>query len=142
MKKKMINISLTILPALFVIFLVRFYMLAHQSKNGKAQGLISGKLSQCPNRPNCVNSEFEEDQSHYIPPLSHPPEKSGEIMEIVKALIQEVGGVVQSEHDGYVSATFTVSIFGFVDDLEIRQDESKNIIHIRSASRLVSATWE
>jgi uncharacterized protein (DUF1499 family) len=47
-----------------------------------------------------------------------------------------MGGSVQVEHDSYLAATFTSSIFGFVDDLEIRVDSERKTIHLRSASRV------
>jgi uncharacterized protein (DUF1499 family) len=50
--------------------------------------------------------------------------------------IREMGGNVQVEHDNYLAATFASSIFGFVDDLEIRVDSEQKTIHLRSASRV------
>jgi uncharacterized protein (DUF1499 family) len=47
-----------------------------------------------------------------------------------------MGGVIAEEKDGYFSATFSVSIFGFIDDLEVRMDPVRQVIHIRSASRV------
>ena len=136
MKKKKTKIMLIIVALLSVTILLRFYILANQSKNGKALGLIAGRLSPCPDKPNCANSEFVEDKSHYISHLNYPAAKSEEIMDLVKAVIQEAGGEIQSEQDSYMAFTFTVSIFGFADDLEIRLDKSKNIIHVRSGSRV------
>ena len=136
MKKKITKIMLIIVALLSVTILIRFYILANQSKNGKSPVLIAGRLSPCPDKPNCVNSEFDEDKSHYISHLNYPVEKSEEIMDLVKAVIQEAGGEIQSEQDSYMAFTFTVSIFSFVDDLEIRLDKSKNIIHLRSGSRV------
>lgn len=127
---------LIIVALLSVAILVRFYTFASQSKNGESPGLIAGRLAPCPDKPNCVNSEFVEDKSHYISNLNYPAEKSEEIMDLLKAVIQEAGGEIQSEQDSYMAFTFTVSIFGFVDDLEFRQDKSTNIIHLRSASRV------
>ena len=47
-----------------------------------------------------------------------------------------MGGSIQVENENYFAATFTSTIFGFVDNLEIRIDTNKNVIHIRSASRV------
>ncbi len=136
MKKKITKIMFIIVALLSLTILIRFYILGNQSKNGKAPGLIAGRLSPCPDKPNCVNSEFGEDKSHYISNLIYPAAKSGEIMDLLKAVIEEAGGEIQTEQATYMAFTFTVSIFGFVDDLEIRQDKSKNIIHLRSGSRV------
>jgi len=55
---------------------------------------------------------------------------------ILKNIITNMGGTIQQESDNYLAATFTSSIFGFVDDVEIRIDRAKNAIHIRSGSRV------
>lgn len=45
-------------------------------------------------------------------------------------------GNIETESDSYIAVTFTSSFFGFVDDLEIRIDQSHDAIHVRSASRV------
>jgi len=47
-----------------------------------------------------------------------------------------MGGSIQAENDNYLAATFSSSIFRFVDDLEIRFDADRKMIHMRSASRV------
>ena len=47
-----------------------------------------------------------------------------------------MGGSIQAEKADYLAATFTSSIFRFVDDLEIRIDTGQKMIHVRSASRI------
>ena len=136
MKRKMLKTILIILLVIALAILVRFFMLGNRSKSGNAPGLLSGVLSKCPDKPNCVNSEFIDDQAHFISPLSYPAPKSEEAMTLIRQAIQEAGGKIISEDDTYISATFTVSIFGFVDDLECRNDPSNHKIQIRSASRV------
>ncbi len=103
---------------------------------GEAPGLASGTLTLCPDKPNCVCSEFSDDATHYIAPLDYsstPPEKAwNAILQIIK----ESGGEVSVANEDYIAATFSVSLFGFIDDVECRLDTSKNRIHIRSASRV------
>ena len=134
--RRIFKIILIILAIILLMILARFFMLGNTSKSGNPPGLISGRLSECPEKPNCVSSEFVGDESHYISPLSYPSPKSEEIMDLMKTIIQEVGGKITSEEHSYISATFTSSIFGFVDDLECRNDKSKYTIHLRSASRV------
>jgi uncharacterized protein (DUF1499 family) len=111
-------------------------MLGNNSKSGEAPGLASGTLTHCPDKPNCVCSEFTDDTTHYIAPLDYsgtPPEKAWtDILQVIK----ESGGEVSVANDEYIAATFSVSLFGFIDDVECRLDTSKNRIHIRSASRV------
>jgi uncharacterized protein (DUF1499 family) len=47
-----------------------------------------------------------------------------------------MGGSINVEKADYLAATFTSSIFRFVDDLEIRVDPDKNQVQLRSASRV------
>ncbi|MCH7673497.1 DUF1499 domain-containing protein [candidate division KSB1 bacterium] len=134
--KKIFKIILATIAILTVAVLVRFAMLGNNSKSGEAPGLASGTLTLCPDKPNCVCSEFTDDATHYIAPLDYSgtsPEKAwGDILQIIK----ESGGAISVANDEYIAATFSVSLFGFIDDVECRLDTSKSRIHIRSASRV------
>lgn len=134
--KKIFKIILATIAILTAGVIVRFAMLGHNSKSGEAPGLVSGTLTPCPDKPNCVCSEFTDDTIHYIAPLDYsgaPPEKAwGDIVQIIK----ESGGEVSAAEDEYIAATFSVTLFGFIDDVEFRIDTSKSRIHIRSASRV------
>jgi uncharacterized protein (DUF1499 family) len=134
--KKLVGILLAIVAILSALVLVRFAMLGHGSRSGEAPALVSGALAPCPDKPNCVCSEFGEDAAHHIEPLDYsgaPPEKAwGDILQIIK----ELGGKIVVANDGYIAATFASSLFGFVDDVECRLEASQKRIQIRSASRV------
>jgi uncharacterized protein (DUF1499 family) len=134
--KKTLRIILSVIAILIAIVLVRFAMLGHGSKSGQPPGLVSGTLAPCPGKPNCVCSEFEEAAAHYIAPLDYsgtPPEQAwGDVLQVV----EELGGEVVVANDEYIAATFSSSLFGFVDDVECRLDASQEKIQIRSASRV------
>ncbi len=136
MKKKIGNTILSILVVISFIMLVGLYMFGHMSQTGKAPGLVSGHLSACSDTPNCVSSERADDHSHYISPLRYPASMSEEPMELIKGVIQEVGGDITAEEGPYIAATFTSALFGFVDDVECRNDSATHTIHLRSASRV------
>ncbi len=136
MKKKMVKTIFIILVVISIIILVRFYMLGNTSKTGKAPGLVSGRLSACSDTPNCVSSEMADDHSHYISPLRYPASMSEDTMDLIKEVIQEVGGEITAEEGPYSSATFTSVFFGFVDDVECRNDPANHTMHLRSASRV------
>lgn len=127
---KTILIIVTVLIVLFISF---FFILGKYSQKGQAPGLVKGSLSKCSAKPNCVCSEYINDANHYIEPLSNM--QNIKIDKMV-SIIQEMNGVVQTAKDSYIAATFTSSIFGFVDDLEIRIDSTQGTIHFRSASRV------
>ena len=110
------------------------------SQSNEANGLVEGRLTQCPATPNCVCSEFMPDAVHYIEPLVISAGDAAQILVRLKSIIREMGGSIQSEKAEYFAATFTSSIFRFVDDLEIRIDTGQKMIHIRSASRVGRVT--
>jgi uncharacterized protein (DUF1499 family) len=134
--KKRFKILLVAVAILTAVVLVRFAMLGHGSKSGQAPGLVSGRLAACPDKPNCVCSEFDEDAAHYLAPLDYsgvPSESAmGELLQIIK----ELGGEVVVATDEYIAATFSSSLFGFVDDVECRLEPAQKRIQIRSASRV------
>jgi uncharacterized protein (DUF1499 family) len=134
--KKLFKILVTSFAILTAAVLVRFAMLGYGSQSGQAPGLISGALAPCPDKPNCVCSEFGEAAAHYIAPLDHagatPEQAWGDILKV----IEELGGDVVVADDEYIAATFSSSLFGFIDDVECRLEPSQKRIQIRSASRV------
>jgi len=130
------NAIFFILAFLIVAFIIIFFILGFISKSGEPSGLIEGRLAKCPNKPNCVCSEYAEDANHYIEPIGIAQDITFDALPILKNVIQELGGDVQTETDHYLAVTFTSTIFGFVDDFEIRIDATQKLIHIRSGSRV------
>jgi len=96
-------------------------------------GVVNDRLQPCPSSPNCVCSEFP-DHASYITPVDYniPPEDAW--IHAVSTM-QEMGGTLITQGNGYLHATFTSSIFRFVDDFELRMDNENRVIHLRSASR-------
>lgn len=130
MKTALIALTVTI-----VAIVVLFFILGLMSRSGKAPGLTDGQLRKCPGKSNCVCSEYKESR-HYIEPLVIPDNSTIDSFAVLTRAIQEMGGRVQSESGNYIAATFSSAIFGFIDDMEIRIDSQRNVIHIRSASRV------
>ncbi len=129
-------IPLAVAATVVVAACVRFALLGAESRGGSAPGLVSGKLARCPDRPNCVCSEFIEDAAHHVAPLDYagaPPEAARAAL--LRA-IEEQGGSVSAAGDAYIAATFSSALFGFVDDVEARLDGAQRRIQIRSASRV------
>ena len=130
------KIILIIIPILIVSAFIGFFILGLMSQSGEARGLVGGKLTKCPDKPNCVCTEFNADVEHYIDPVDFSQTTTAEVLSGLKNSIEKMGGSIQAENDNYLAATFTSSIFRFVDDLEIRVDMEQNLIHLRSASRV------
>jgi uncharacterized protein (DUF1499 family) len=127
---------LIIIAAIALFVIIAFFILGYRSNSGAAPGLVDGRLQQGPDKPNCVSSEFVSDAEHYIEPLVYSADQAAQVLPRLKTIIGEMGGSVQLEETDYLAATFTSSLFRFVDDLELRIDAGQKTIHLRSASRV------
>ena len=103
------------------------------SQEGQPFGLIDGKLAPCPDKPNCVNSEFTDDTDHFIEPL---PWHGSNTTQWVSEVILQTGGEITQTSNQYISAIYVSDLFQFVDDVEFRIDTSNKIVQVRSASRV------
>jgi len=92
-------------------------------------GMRDGRLSPCPDSPNCVSS-FESDETHSIAPMAASLDQVREVL-----LSLDEANIV-NEQDNYLYAEFTSRIMGYVDDVEFLFDPASGVTHVRSASRL------
>ena len=127
---------LIIIASISMFVIIALFILGYMSHSGEAGGLVEGRLKQCPDKPNCISSEFVSDAEHYIEPLVYADDDAAQVLPRLKTIIREMGGSIQVEKPDYLAATFTSSIFRFVDDLELRIDSGQKTIHLRSASRV------
>ncbi len=98
-------------------------------------GVESGKLTLCPETPNCVNSQTKEG-IHATAPLTYngsETEAFTRLKEIIKA---QPRTVIVTEKPDYLYAQFTSQWLGFVDDVEFYFHPNEKTIDVRSASRL------
>jgi len=122
---------LTISVGVIIVIITLLFILGAKSHKSIPPGLVGGMLSKCSQKPNCVSSEIKSDDPHFISPLT-----SSNNIVLLNGIIQEMGGVLVNEKDNYFAYQFTSKVFGFVDDFEVRLEQSKNLIHFRSASRV------
>lgn len=92
-------------------------------------GVQNGRLTPCPESPNCVSS-FASDAEHAIDPIA------ASLEQIESALLQLPASNIVSASADYLYAEFTSRIMGFVDDVEFLHDRASGLTHVRSASRL------
>ena len=130
------KIALIIIPVLLLSAFVVLFVLGLMSQSGEANGIVGNLLTKCPDKPNCVCSEYEADVSHYIEPIIISQSSATKVLSRLKDSVREMGGNIRDEKENYLAATFTSSLFRFVDDLEIRLDTGQKMIHLRSASRV------
>jgi len=122
------------LPALLVIASTILGSMSCASQGLPRLGLIDGKLGPCPDSPNCVCSEHEGKVSR-VEPLAFKGDPQSAWKNARNAVL-DIGGNIEKEMDGYLWATFTSRLFRFVDDLELRMEETSHNIHVRTASRV------
>ena len=92
-------------------------------------GVRDGRLTSCPESPNCVSS-YESSEEHSIAALAA---NLTQIQQILLAM-DEANIVEQSSN--YLYAEFTSSLMGYVDDVEFLYDAASNATQVRSASRI------
>lgn len=92
-------------------------------------GVTDGRLSPCPESPNCVSS-FENSEEHGIPALT------ANLNQIQQILLATDGVNIVEQSGNYLYAEFTSRIMGYVDDVEFLYDPANGQTHVRSASRL------
>jgi uncharacterized protein (DUF1499 family) len=127
---------LIIVASIALMAIIALFVLGYRSHSGEPRGLVEGRLQPCPDTPNCVSSEFVSDAEHYIEPLVYSADQEAQVLPRLKTIIGELGGRIQVENADYLAATFTSTVFRFVDDLELRIDRDQKTIHLRSASRV------
>jgi len=96
--------------------------------------LVNGKLRPCPGTPNCVSSETA-DPIQKVDPFTFSG-SAEQAWDALKTVVAENGGTVRDSDKEYLWSTFTVPVFGFVDDVEFRLSREEGVIHVRSSSRL------
>jgi len=120
--------------ALLLVFAV--LMITQCSRGRPANlGVTDGKLSPCPDSPNCVSSQ-STDKKHYIEPLRY----QGTLAEARDRLVSVVHSMGRSTvvtvQENYIHAEFTSGLFRFIDDVEFYFDDNHKTMHLRSASRI------
>lgn len=118
----------------FLIIGVLFIALSISSRKQPELGLLDGQLRACPATPNCVCSEWPIEGA-FVEPLSYSIAHDDAWRSIQQAIVATNGELV-TEQGGYLHARFVTPIMRYVDDVELRIDEDKHLIHIRSASRV------
>ena len=117
---------------ILTVFIGLFFLsLSHSQASESELGLVDGKLTICPDSPNCVSSELA-----MISPIKLSKTEPELAWSLLQQVINEHGGEIQEKSNSYLLATFTTAIFSFVDDVEARLDLEANVIHLRSASRV------
>ena len=119
----------------FAVFLFTMMIFGCSGCQPLNLGITDGKLSPCPDSPNCVSSQ-SSDKNHFIEPVRY----EGTKQMAMERLIDVIQGMkrcrIITTEDRYIHAEFTSAFFRFVDDVEFYFDSEAKIIDMRSASRI------
>jgi len=99
-------------------------------------GPKDGRVSGCPDTPNCISSE-SPDEAHRIAPLpaGSAPERAFDCLRAIVSGMDRVT-ILQADQEK-ISAEFR-TLLGFVDDVKFQLDRVNRAILMRSASRVGS----
>lgn len=96
-------------------------------------GMHDGRLTPCPESPNCVSSQAS-DEAHRVEPLLLKGSPAQTQALLVKLLANEPRVRLIEQSADYLRAEFSSQVLRFVDDVEFLIGEQA--VDIRSASRL------
>lgn len=99
-------------------------------------GVKAGKLTPCPNSPNCVVSQGAQDGEHAIAPIAYTTDKATALAKLKAVIAAQPRTELIEQTEDYLYAEFTSQLMGFVDDVEFYFDPAESVIQVRSASRL------
>jgi uncharacterized protein (DUF1499 family) len=122
-----------LLVALSCLFLFGVSMSAKPPSN---LGVHNGRLTECPESPNCVasNDAAESQRMEAIVFSGSAAEATGKLKKTIQRTFSRAKLV--DEDGGYLRYEFTSLIFRFVDDVEFLVDDGAKLIGFRSASRV------
>ena len=98
-------------------------------------GLAGGRFLPCPNSPNCVSTQ-DDDARHAINPLPFLGTKEESRARILKILAEMKRTTIVKKAENYLHAVCMTALFRFVDDVEFYFDDTNQVVHCRSASRV------
>jgi uncharacterized protein (DUF1499 family) len=100
-----------------------------------SQGIKEGMLTPCPDTPNCVSSQAE-DEKHHMDPIPYTGTVDEARQRLLKVIASMKRAEVMADQGNYLHVVFTSMVFRFRDDVEFAFDDEKKVINFRSASRV------
>lgn len=110
-----------------------FILAACAGERPNSLGARGGLLAACPASPNCVSSQAK-DERHRIAPLIFSGDPDAAFARLKLVLGRRGDATVIEESPDYVRVELRTALF--VDDGEFLLDRGRNVIQLRSASRL------
>ena len=119
----------------YAIFLITLMTFGCSTIRAAHIGIVDGKLSSCPDSPNCVSSQ-SPDKRHFIEPFRYEGANQHAIDRLNIVLQGMKRCRIVTVRDNYIHAEFTSAFFRFVDDVEFYIENETKIMQMRSASRV------
>jgi uncharacterized protein (DUF1499 family) len=98
-------------------------------------GVRNGRLSACPETPNCVCTQADE-PVHTIEPIPFTGAVDEAMQRLGSIVANQPRATIVAKEGSYLHVEFVSRFFRFVDDVEFFVDEANGVIHFRSASRV------
>ena len=118
-----------------VIFFVLRWLVQRVSPMPDHLGVANGRLTPCPDSPNCVSTQAA-DEEHAITPIAYEGEPSAAHATILAILQADPQFTIITNTPTYIHAEARTAVWQFIDDVEFFFDETEGLIHFRSAARL------
>ncbi len=119
---------------LFAVLLMASVAAGCAGKSPAKLGVASGLLAPCPDKPNCVISQGNDEQ-HFIPPFRYTGTREAAVADLRQIIrVMERAYIIEAGKD-YLRVEFVSSHLRFKDDAEFYFSEP-GLIHVRSGSRL------
>ncbi|TXF88693.1 DUF1499 domain-containing protein [Neolewinella aurantiaca] len=105
------------------------------SKTIYANSSMPTELKPCPQSPNCVSTQTDQ-EAKKRDPIPYIGSTSDAKLRLMKAIDGMKRTRLKTETDNYLHYTFKTWPIPFIDDVEFLFDEEAKLIHYRSASRV------
>jgi uncharacterized protein (DUF1499 family) len=127
--------SLVVVVCVILAGVLTLALLSALARRPTGLGVHDGRLAECPNTPNCVCSQAN-DEPHRTEPLHFQGSPEAAMVRLRGVLGAWPRTRVVSDTEDYIHVECTSLIFRFVDDVEFLLDRASGVIHCRSASRV------
>ncbi len=118
-----------------VAFFVLRLVVQRLSPQPNNLGVENGRLSPCPQSPNCVSTQATNEE-HEIAPINFDGEAATAHGKILAILQADPQFTIITDSSTYIHAEARTAVWQFIDDVEFYIDPASHLIHFRSAARL------
>lgn len=98
-------------------------------------GLVEGRLRDMPKKDNAVSSQTDIKEK-FVEPLSFKEDLQNSKLIINNIIKNYEGSKIITDEQNYMHIVFTTGKMRYKDDVELLFDETNNLIHYRSESRI------